>query len=261
MDDTTTITHIPLDRLARGIYQPRRQFDENLLHELADSIKSLGMIQPITVRPLTNGNYEIVAGERRWRAAQLAGLSDVPCIIRHYSDEEAAQAATIENLQREDLNPIEEARAYQRLIHEFDYTHEQIATSLGKSRTKVSNSLRLLNLDSRVQQWLINKKLSEGHGKILISLPIAWQIKLGEKCIQHDWSVRKLEMEIKKIQDKPLVEKADPNLLRLEQNLASELAAEVKFETENAGSGWIKIRYYDLETLEGLFQKFGVKLN
>lgn len=255
MEEGAMISLLPIDRLSRGIYQPRRQFDPMALQELAESIKHLGLIQPITVRQKPNGDYEIVAGERRWRAAQLAGLSEISCVIMLYTDEEAAKATTIENLQREDLNPIEEAQAYQRLADEFNYSHEGIAKTLGKSRTKVSNSMRLLSLDARVQKLLVDKQLSEGHGKILVNLVPSLQFKLAEKCAIQGWSVRKLEQEIKKMQTPNAIPPPDPNLARLEQSLSAELAAEVKFEPEPTGSGWVKIRYYDFETLEGILQK------
>lgn len=257
--NVNSITHIPIENLQRGEFQPRHHFDKTALEELADSIKSLGLIQPITVRPIGKERYEIVAGERRWRACQLAGLKTVPCIIYQYNDEEAARAATIENLQRQDLNPVEEAKAYQRLIDEFHYTHEKIAETLGKSRTKVSNSLRLLTLDHRVQKLLMEGVLSEGHGKVLLSAPLSLQVKIAEKCAIQAWSVRKLEQEIKKAQEKNQVANKDPNMTRLENLVTAQLAAEVKFEAEETGSGWMKIRYYDLETLEGIFQKMGVK--
>lgn len=253
------VTTIPIENLVRGEFQPRLHFDKAALVELAESIKSLGLIQPITVRPIGSDLYEIVAGERRWRASQLAGLHAVSCIIYHYSDEEAARAATIENLQRQDLNPIEEAQAYQRLIDDFHYTHEKIAETLGKSRTKVSNSLRLLTLDDRVKRYLMEGALSEGHGKVLISVATSSQLKLSEKCIAQAWSVRKLEQEIKKLQEKITIRKIDPNLVQLENLVTDQLATEVKFEPDDSGSGWMKIRYYDLETLEGIFSKMGVK--
>lgn len=255
---TKSIMEIPIENLVRGEFQPRRHFDQAALEELAESIKTLGLIQPITVRCIGHERYEIVAGERRWRASQIAGLQTVACIIQDYTDEVAAQAATIENLQRQDLNPIEEARAYQRLIDEFAYTHEKIADSLGKSRAKISNSLRLLTLDARVQTMLIDGVLSEGHGKVLLSALLNFQVKLAEKCVAQGWSVRKLEQEVKKIHEKPSVEKTDPNLIHLENLITSQLATEVKFETEDTGSGWMRIRYYDLETLEGIFEKMGI---
>jgi len=179
------LKQLSLDQLMRGEYQPRRHFDATELQELADSIKTTGgLLQPIVVRPLTKNKYEIIAGERRWRAAQLAGFHEVSCLVNEFTDEEALQASIIENINRADLNPIEEAEAYQRLIEEFGYLHEQIATAVGKSRTSITNALRLLKLHPKVQEFLIQKKLTEGHGKILAGLDLTQQLKLAENCIQ-----------------------------------------------------------------------------
>ena len=156
---------IPVELLKRGQYQPRKHFDEEALQELADSIKEQGIIEPIVVRPLPNKTYEIIAGERRWRAAQLAGLDTVPCLIRECSDRAAAALTVIENVQRKDLNPIEEAESYQRLIQEFGYSHDEVAKALGKSRTGITNNLRLLKLDSNIKEIIRLGTLSEGHGK------------------------------------------------------------------------------------------------
>jgi ParB family chromosome partitioning protein len=192
---------LSIDLLVRGKYQPRRHFDSAQLQELAESIKTTGgLLQPIVVRPINSNQYEIVAGERRWRAAQLAGLNDVSCLVSHYTDEQALQASIIENISRADLNPIEEAQAYQRLIDEFQYLHDEVAAAVGKSRTSITNVLRLLKLDPRVQELLIHGKLSEGHGKILAGLPISAQFQLAELSIQKGWSVRKIEAEAKKLQ-------------------------------------------------------------
>src|SRR5579883_2735188 len=195
-----TLQQISIELLVRGKYQPRQHFDPEKLKELADSIKSTGgLLQPIVVRPF-HDQYEIVAGERRWRAAQMAGLGEVSCLICHYTDEQALQASIVENISRADLNPIEEAQAYQRLIDEFHYLHEEVAASVGKSRTAITNSLRLLKLDARVQQYLVTGMISEGHGKILAGLEPQHQIELAERCVQKGWNVRKMEAEAKKIQ-------------------------------------------------------------
>ncbi len=160
-----TIKAIPIEQLVRGKYQPRRHFDKKALEELAQSIRTNGLIQPIVVRPIAKQQYEIIAGERRWRAVQLAGMHNIECVIRDLTDTEAIEASTIENLQREDLNPIEEATAFQRLADDFHYTHEEIAATIGKSRARVSNVIRLLKLDTSVQQLLIDGLLNEGHVK------------------------------------------------------------------------------------------------
>lgn len=256
-----TLQHISIDRLNRGKYQPRQHFDPEKLQELADSIKSTdGLLQPIVVRPLPNQTYEIVAGERRWRAAQLAGLTEVDCLIYPYSDEQALQASIIENISRHDLNPIEEAKAYQRLIDEFDYLHEEVAASVGKSRAAITNTLRLLKLHPKIQKYMIEGKISEGHGKILAALEHPQQLELTEKAIARQWSVRKMEMEAKKIQlaNSPPTERfSDANLQRLETQLSEHLGNRVHVEYEERGGGSLKIRFNNIDELEGHFAKIG----
>ncbi|OGT42080.1 MAG: hypothetical protein A3F42_07420 [Gammaproteobacteria bacterium RIFCSPHIGHO2_12_FULL_37_34] len=259
----SSLQYISIDLLIRGKHQPRKSFDPIKLKELADSIKSTdGLLQPIVARPNQNGQYEIIAGERRWRAAQLAGLTEVSCLVYPYSDEQALQAAIIENINRADLNPIEEAEAYQRLIDEFQYLHEEIAASIGKSRTVITNSLRLLKLDPRIQQMLIDSKLSEGHGKILASLAIHQQIELAERAAEKAWTVRKLEMEAKKLQqsDQPNQEPySDANLKKLEIALSEHIGNRVNIEYEERGGGYLQIRFNNIDELEGHFNKIGFK--
>jgi ParB family chromosome partitioning protein len=257
------LQQLSIDQLVRGKYQPRQHFDLTQLQELAESIKTTnGLLQPIVVRPLSTGNYEIVAGERRWRAAQLAGLNEVSCLISLYTDEQALQAAVIENINRTDLNPIEEAQAYQRLIDEFHYLHEEVAAAVGKSRTKITNALRLLKLDTRVQQLLISDKLSEGHGKILAGVPIQLQYKLAEQCIQKGWSVRKIESETKKLLQPSENNNAysDPNVKRLEIALTEHIGNQVNIEYEDRGGGFVKIRFNNIDELEGHFQRIGFEV-
>lgn len=261
-----TLQHIAIDLLVRGKYQPRHHFDPEKLQELADSIKSTGgLLQPIVVRPLPNSRYEIVAGERRWRAAQLAGLSDVSCLVFPYTDEQALQASIVENISRADLNPIEEALAYQRLIDEFHYLHEEVAASVGKSRTAITNSLRLLKLDPKVQQLLITKQLSEGHGKILASLEPHQQIELAEKCVQKGWNVRKMEAEAKKLQMAAINPAegpySDANLKHLEVSLSEHVGNRVQIESEERGGGYLRIRFNNVDELEGHFERFGFQYN
>lgn len=252
------LQQLSIDQLVRGKYQPRRLFDADQLQELADSIKTTGgLLQPIVTRPLSSGKYEIVAGERRWRAAQLAGLTEVSCLVSHYTDEQALQAAIIENINRANLNPIEEAQGYQRLIDEFHYLHEEIAAAVGKSRAKITNALRLLKLDSRVQELLINSQISEGHGKILAGLPTHHQFALAEKSMQKGWSVRKIELEAKKLL-KPAIEQgpySDPNLRRLEASLSDHVGNQVHINCEERGGGFIKIRFNNIDELEGHFER------
>jgi len=258
-----TLQQLGIDQLVRGKYQPRQHFDQEKLQELADSILSTGgLLQPIIVRPLGTDGYEIVAGERRWRAAQLAGLSDVSCLVYPYSDEQTLQASIIENISRADLNPIEEAQAYQRLIDEFNYLHDEVAASVGRSRTAITNSLRLLKLHPRVQQLLITAQLSEGHGKILASLTHEQQCELSDLCVKKSWNVRKLETEAKKLQapvipDGPY---SDANIKKLEAALSEHVGNSVQIATENRGGGYMHIRFNNIDELEGQLQQFGFKL-
>jgi len=258
MKSKATFQQLPIELLTRGRYQPRKHFDTTALEGLAESIKSSGIIEPIVVRPKEK-QYEIIAGERRWRAAQLAGLATVPCLINEYTDEQAAAVTTIENIQRQDLNPIEEAQAYQRLVDDFKYRHEDVAMMIGKSRAAITNSLRLLQLDNRLQQWLIEGLLSEGHGKILAGLSSMEQYPLAQRCIQQSWSVRKLE-QIMKQPELNTNNKKSSHLKHFEDNLGEQLCTEVKVEgdEENKKGGWLRIRYHNPEILEGLLDKMGL---
>lgn len=252
---------LPIEQLVRGRYQPRQHFDQVQLQELADSIKTTGgLLQPIVVRPLVGGKYEIIAGERRWRAVQLAGYNEISCLIGDYNDEQALQASIIENISRADLNPIEEAQAYQRLIDEFTYSHEEIAAAIGKSRVSVTNCLRLLKLDPRVREFLINGQISEGHGKILAGFPVDKQFSLAERCVSHHWSVRKLEAEAKKLQpsqdESPY---SDPNVRHLETALSEHIGNRVLIECEERGGGYMKIRFNNVDELEGHFSRIGFR--
>lgn len=253
-----TLQQVSIDLLDRGKYQPRQHFDPEKLQELADSIVSTeGLLQPVVVRPLPNHRYEIVAGERRWRAAQLAGLQEISCLIFNYSDEQALQAAIVENTSRADLNPIEEAQGYQRMIEEFQYLHEEVAASVGKSRAAITNSLRLLKLDKLVQKYLITGQLSEGHGKILAGLTPMQQVDLAKKCIDKGWNVRKLEIEAKKCQLAPQDNSpfSDVNTKHLELALSEHVGNRVKIDYEERGGGHMVIRFSNVDELEGLFQK------
>ncbi len=256
------LQQLSIDQLVRGKYQPRRHFDPTQLQELADSIKTTGgLLQPIVVRPLKDNKYEIIAGERRWRAAQLANLTEVSCLVSNYTDEQALQASIIENINRADLNPIEEAQAYQRLIDEFHYLHEEIAAAVGKSRVKITNILRLLKLDSRVQQLLVTGQLSEGHGKILAGLTPHQQFELAEHCIKKGWSVRKVELEAKKMQQPVNAQGpySDPNIKHLEIALSDHVGNQVEIACEERGGGFVKIRFNNVDELEGHFERLGFK--
>ena len=257
----TELKNLPVDCLSRGRYQPRRVFNEVALNELADSIRSQGVIEPIIVREIVDGRYEIIAGERRWRASQLAGLTVVPCVVRHYSDAQAAEVTLIENIQREELNPIEEAMALSRLIQEFHYTHDSIAKALGQSRAKITNALRLLQLDATVQAFLMDKTLTEGHGKILAGLSSVSQVSFAKKTIELGWSVRQLEQAIQQEKMQPTVtlENKDPNIRRLEKKTSDYFGAEVVVENNSNRAGWVKIKYQNYDILAGILEKMGVE--
>lgn len=249
---------IQVDELRRGVYQPRREFVQEELAELAESIQSAGLIQPLVVRPLFAGGYEIVAGERRWRAAQLAGLTHVPCLVNEYNDQQAAAVATIENINRVDLNPIEEAHAYQRMIDEFGYLHEELAAIVGKSRVKITNSLRLLKLEKQVQQDLIEGKLTAGHGKILAGLNGSQQLTMAEKCIANDWSVRKLEQECKQPTTVGKQQRKDPNIERLARQLGDHLGCQVQIDYDDMGCH-LNINCHNFDVLQGVLEKINFK--
>lgn len=255
------LKNIPVEFLSRGRYQPRRVFNQTALEELAESIRSQGVIEPIIVREIQKNAYEIIAGERRWRASQLAGLSVVPCVIRDYTDAQAAEVTLIENIQREELNPIEEAEALMLLIRDFHYTHEAVAKAVGHSRAKITNTLRLLQLDKRVQQLLIEKELSEGHGKMLAGLDAQLQWSLAQKAVAENWSVRQLELNIQQSrnQSQPAQNK-DANVKRLEKRMSQHFGAEAIIDNNpNQRSGWVKLKYQNYDVLQGLLQKMGLE--
>ena len=250
------LLRVPVASLQRGKFQPRVHFDEEALEELAQSIRNSGLLQPIVVRALADQRYEIVAGERRWRACQRAGLTEVDCLLNEFTDDQAAEAATIENVNRVDLNPIEEAKAYQRLIDEFSYLHEEIAATVGKSRAKITNTLRLLNLDSEVQTKVAMGELSEGHGKMLVGLMSQQQQALAAKVIKHAWSVRKLELEVKKLKNNSAgsEEYSDADVNYLSRSLSEHLGSPVKIDF-SSGKGRLQIDFQNLDILDGILAK------
>lgn len=257
---TSRLQQIPIDCLVRGRYQPRRHFDAVLLEELANSIRATGgLLQPVIVRVLPTGQYEIIAGERRWRAAQQAGLSEISCLVGHYTDEQALQASIVENTSRANLNPIEEAESYQRLIDEFDYLHEEVAAAVGKSRVAITNALRLLRLQPDVRDFLIQGVLSEGHGKILAGLESGLQRALAAECAKKGWSVRRLESAAKQAlqrEDNP-GPYSDPNLKKLSAALSEHVGNNVSIDCEARGGGYMRIRFNNVDELEGHFQRLG----
>ncbi len=266
-----TPSSLPLNQLRAGKYQPRTRMDEGSLYELAESIKSQGVMQPILVRPLTEGGYEIIAGERRFRAAKLAGLDRVPVLVKVVADEAAAVMALIENIQREDLNPLEEAQGLQRLVAEFKLTHEQAAQAVGRSRSAASNLLRLLNLAEPVQTMLLAGDLDMGHARALLSLPAAQQVMLGQEVVSRKLSVRQAEQRVAQTLADPdgqqaetrSKEKAKPkDILRLEQQLSDVLTAQVDIRVKKRGKageqGEVAIQFGSLDELNGLLKRLGV---
>lgn len=249
---------LPVEYLQRGKYQPRKDINPEKLQELAHSIKMQGIIQPIVVRELAQNRYEIIAGERRWRAAQLAGLADVPVVIKDIDDHAAMAIALIENIQREDLNPLEEAEALKRLLEEFSMTHQQIADAIGKSRTTITNLLRLIDLQPEVKELLMNKQLDLGHAKALLALDGNKQIEAAKRIAQDDLSVRAAEQLIKNIQQAPKLTKpktVDNDTLRLQNELTAKLGAKVIIDHKDNGTGKLVINYTSLEELDGIIEQ------
>ena len=251
------LKQLPVEFLQRGKYQPRRDFDQEALQELADSIKAQGVMQPIVVRQVGNQRYEIVAGERRWRACQLAGLADIPAIIRDISDEAAIAMALIENIQRENLNPIEEAMALRRLQSEFSLSQQEVATAVGKSRSVVANLLRLLSLESEVVEHLQSGALDTGHAKVLLALEGIQQTKAAKQVIDGRLSVRQTEALVKALlqaTDSVADVAEDPNIARLSRELSEMLGTQVSID-DKKGRGKIVIQYPSLDVLDGILRK------
>ena len=250
------LQQIPVEFLQRGQYQPRRDFNADSLQELADSISSQGLIQPIVVRALDQGNYEIIAGERRWRAAQLAGVDQIPAIVREISDQATIAMALIENIQREDLNPVEESQALIRLQNEFNLTQQQVAEAVGKSRSSVTNLMRLAALQSLVQQQLERGDIELGHAKCLLALEGDLQIQAARTVASEGLTVRQTEVLIKKLQSPDVQKKAtttaSQDILNLQQQLSEKLGAAVKIQHGAKGSGKLTIGYNSVDELDGI---------
>ncbi|MBF0255246.1 MAG: ParB/RepB/Spo0J family partition protein, partial [Gammaproteobacteria bacterium] len=253
-----SVGHLPVDLIDRGRYQPRRDFEESGLQELADSISAQGVVQPIVVRPVENGRYELIAGERRWRACQMAGKSEIPVVIREVDDQSAMAMGLIENIQRQDLNAIEEAGALHRLLNEFGLTHQQVAEAVGKSRSAVSNLMRLLELSEPVKQMVESHQLEMGHARALLSLTPDNQSSAAQEVVKKGLSVRETETLVKAIQkakeqpDAPpkTQQKSDPDVERLITRLSEKLGAQVKLQQGRAGKGKLVISYNSLEELD-----------
>ena len=267
---------LKIERLRPGKYQPRSYMDDAALQTLADSIKAQGIMQPILVRPLSDAQsaeqqYEIIAGERRWRASKMAGLEDVPVLVREIEDEAALAMALIENIQRENLNPLEEAQGIKRLIEEFAMTHEKAALAVGRSRVAVSNLLRLLNLCAAVQEMLMHGKIDMGHARALIGLDGAQQVMLAEQIIQNNYSVREAESLVKKQNEQTATTAEDtaqsstqksqqkintnPDVIRLQEALSDKLGAVVNIKASANGAGMLKISYANLDQLDEIIAR------
>jgi len=254
---TPATSTLAVDLIDRGRFQPRRRFDEDRLRELADSIASQGLIQPIVVRPSADNRYEIVAGERRWRAAQMVGLSEVPVVIRDVEDRTALAMGLIENIQRDDLNPLEEANALYRLLHEFELTHQQVAQAVGKSRTTVTNLIRLLELNPDVKGLVEQGALEMGHARALLALASQLQTEAANQVAAKGLSVRETEALVRRLnqpktQTSVVHEEPDPDVRRLLSELTDRLGAKVALQQFAGGKGRLVISYNSLDELEGI---------
>ncbi len=247
------LRELSVAQLKPGKYQPRTNMDGGALQALADSIKAQGIMQPIIVRQLADYDYEIIAGERRWRAAKLAGLAHVPVLVRSVADEAALAMALIENIQREGLNPLEEAHGLQRLVDEFGLTHQRAADAVGRSRSAASNLLRLLNLAPQVQQLLMQGRLDMGHARALLSLPLAQQILLANKVVGSELSVRETEQLVQQLQQPPVEKtaaKVDRDTLRLQEQMSEHLGVNVQIKSRQGGRGKLVIEYDNHDQLD-----------
>ncbi len=271
IDDVTKVSatemsrgmiELDVDQIQRGKYQPRQHFDQQALQELADSITAQGIVQPLVVRR-EGTHYELIAGERRWRAAQLAGLQSVPAVIRELDGKSVAAIALIENIQREDLNPIEESQALMRLIDEFDLTHQQVADSVGRSRASISNLLRLLDLADPVKEQVNKGLLDMGHGRALLALIRHDQIEVANIVINRGLSVRETEALVKQILNAGTkistgkTEGIDPDIRRLQNEISEKLGAAVNIKTAKNGSGQLIIKFHNIDELDGILEHLG----
>lgn len=257
---TGGMPELAMDAVHCGTRQPRGRINEEGIVELAASIRAQGLLEPIIVRPRAKGGYEIVAGERRWRAAQRAGLETIPALVRELDDRQAMAIALVENIQREDLGPLDEAAALKRLLAEYGMTHEEIADAVGRSRTAVSNLLRLLNLVPEVRQMLHDGELEMGHARALLGLPVDEQVAAGREVVRRSLSVRQTEALVKRLLSgvAPTPE-PDPDTRRLERSTSELLGAPVTITTGNKGRGRIVIRYSSLDELDGILTRMGAK--
>ena len=250
------LTTLDITQIRPGRYQPRRVMGEDELRELAESIRAQGLIQPVIVRELGLSDYELIAGERRWRACQLAGLTEIPAVIKAVNDEAALAMGIIENIQRADLNPVEEAQGYKRLVDEFGLTHENLAQAVGKSRSAISNSLRLLSLPEQIQQHINQGLLEMGHARALITLPVLAQLQLAEAAIREAWSVREMERQAQAWQQNaPLtaqkaLKAVDADVLRLQDAIADKLGLAVKIQANQQQKGKLVLHFNNAEEFQ-----------
>lgn len=259
--EISALKELPLDAIQPGRYQPRSAMDPDKLAELSESIKAQGLVQPVVVRPLAKPDtYELIAGERRWRATRMAGKTTIPAIVREVADEATLALALIENIQRENLNPLEEAVALKRLIDEFDLTHEQAAQSVGRSRAAVTNLLRLLELAPEVREMVDQRRLDMGHARALLGLDRADQVRAAQQVVNLDLSVRQTEALVRKLREgrpeKKTAVRKSPDIERLEQELTETLCAQVSLKHQSSGKGQMTIRYTSLDELDGILERF-----
>jgi ParB family chromosome partitioning protein len=255
-----SLRSLPLDLISPGPFQPRSIFDADRLQELADSIRHQGVIQPVVVRVRGSNNYELIAGERRWRAAQIAGIEKIPAIIREVPDEIAIAMALVENIQRENLNPIEEATALRRLVDEFQMTHQEAGDAVGRSRSAVSNLLRLLELSQEVRELVDARHLEMGHARALLTLEPSMQAQAAREVVSKDLSVRETEQLVRRLKNPPVVKTRviDPDIQQLQDKLAEKLCARVKLTYNARGKGKLVIAYNSADELDGILQQLGL---
>ncbi len=255
------LRNLPLDVITPGRYQPRSVFDEEKLAELADSIRSQGVVQPIVVRPTGDDQYELIAGERRWRAAQIAGIDTIPAVVRDVPDEVSVAMALIENIQREDLNPLEEATALRRLIDDFQMTQQEAADAVGRSRPAVSNLLRLLELMQEVKDMIDMRRIEMGHARALLSLEDRLQVQAAREVVRKQLSVRETENLVRRLQQsmkKKGSRRIDPDILRLQNSVSEQLGARVKIQHQASGKGKLVINYNNADEFEGILERLNL---
>jgi len=259
-DKDSELKKLPVEKITKGEYQPRMSIDPDALQDLAESIKAQGLVQPVVVRRIEGGNYELIAGERRWRASQMAGLHTIPAIIRDIPDQAAAAMSLIENIQREDLNPLEEAIAMSRLISDFGLTHQQTAESVGRSRASVTNLLRLIDLQEKTKELLDQRQLDMGHARALLALDGQLQIETAQKVAKNQLSVRETERLVKKLnaiddnQGKKDAPQKALEVIKLEESVSEKIGAKVSILYNTKGKGKLIVEYNNLDELDGILE-------